>query len=98
MDNNRPRRRPTRNIDGFVVPEHKQADKLAPRPFQKAEPTPPLSQLAASGSLLNTTIAGKINPSNELSMPKVDKAKKPKKKRSKKKIVGLVVLALIVLA
>ncbi|MEI9913674.1 MAG: LCP family protein, partial [Candidatus Saccharibacteria bacterium] len=101
MDNNRPRRRPpARNIDGFVVPENKKVDGLKPRPLHKPEPISPISKMADSGSMLNTTIPGKIYPSTPVDMHLNSKTKPPKqkKKRSKKKIIGLTALAIIILA
>lgn len=98
MDNNRPRRRPTRSsIDGFVVPENKRS-KINPNTTAKpkTEPASPISKMADSGSMLNTTIPGSIystptNMKSNVNLPKI------KKKRSKKKIIGLSVLAVVLI-
>ncbi|HEY1644959.1 MAG TPA: hypothetical protein VGF75_01065, partial [Candidatus Saccharimonadales bacterium] len=62
MDNNRPRRRPG-NIDGFMAPKNKEGTPVV-KPV--TESTSPITKMADSGSLLNTTIPGRIYPSTPM--------------------------------
>jgi LCP family protein required for cell wall assembly len=102
-NNNRPRRRPVRNIDGFIVPVKVNGQpKMVAKPVQNLNkptaPIPPADKLTPASSLLNTTIPGRTYPTDKKTTASTTSPKPPKKKRSKKKIIGLSVLAIVILA
>ncbi len=99
MDNNRPRRK-LNSVDGFIVRENKKPEPIASTQdnLKSPEALSPITKMASSGSLLRTTIPGRIEPSEPLSSPGAAEIKPPKKKRSKKKIIALIVMAIVLIA
>lgn len=94
---NRPRRRPNRSLDGFVVPENKQPlSKDAIQPIKKPLQASLTSQKARINTLESSSKTNNNYPINNLNMAKT-KTLKTKPKRSKKKIIILGIVAIFIL-